>query len=77
MQTIFVQVKCELGRAYEVADEAVEIEPGDAVAVRGERRVVRPLHRHLLAEAAGTKPAVAMSCSCNLLLQAHVGDLAD
>jgi DNA-binding Lrp family transcriptional regulator len=23
MQTIFVQVKCELGRAYEVADEAV------------------------------------------------------
>lgn len=26
MQTIFVMVKCELGRAYEVADEAVEIE---------------------------------------------------
>jgi len=23
MQTIFVQVKCELGRAYEVADQAV------------------------------------------------------
>ena len=23
MQTIFVQVKCELGKAYEVADEAV------------------------------------------------------
>ncbi len=23
MQTIFIQVKCELGRAYEVADEAV------------------------------------------------------
>jgi hypothetical protein len=22
MQTIFVQVKCELGRAYDVADEA-------------------------------------------------------
>lgn len=26
MQTIFVQVKCELGRAYQVADEAVDIE---------------------------------------------------
>ena len=26
MQTIFVMVKCELGRAYQVADEAVEIE---------------------------------------------------
>ncbi|MGE5547579.1 MAG: Lrp/AsnC ligand binding domain-containing protein [Solirubrobacterales bacterium] len=26
MQTIFVMVKCELGRAYEVADEAVDIE---------------------------------------------------
>ncbi len=26
MQTIFVQVKCDLGRAYEVADEAVELE---------------------------------------------------
>lgn len=26
MQTIFIQVKCELGRAYEVADEAVEVE---------------------------------------------------
>jgi DNA-binding Lrp family transcriptional regulator len=26
MQTIFVQVKCELGRAYEVADEAVDLE---------------------------------------------------
>jgi len=26
MQTIFVQVKCELGRAYQVADEAVELE---------------------------------------------------
>jgi DNA-binding Lrp family transcriptional regulator len=26
MQTIFVMVKCELGRAYEVADEAVSIE---------------------------------------------------
>lgn len=24
MQTIFVQVKCELGRAYEVADRAVQ-----------------------------------------------------
>lgn len=24
MQTIFVQVKCELGRAYDVASEAVE-----------------------------------------------------
>ncbi|MBX6323481.1 MAG: Lrp/AsnC ligand binding domain-containing protein [Rhodospirillaceae bacterium] len=24
MQTIFVQVKCELGRAYQVADEAVQ-----------------------------------------------------
>jgi DNA-binding Lrp family transcriptional regulator len=24
MQTIFVQVKCDLGRAYEVADEAVQ-----------------------------------------------------
>ena len=27
MQTIFVMVKCEMGRAYEVADEAVAIEP--------------------------------------------------
>ena len=26
MQTIFVMVKCELGRAYEVADEAVNVE---------------------------------------------------
>jgi DNA-binding Lrp family transcriptional regulator len=26
MQTIFVMVKCELGRAYEVADGAVDIE---------------------------------------------------
>lgn len=26
MQTIFVMVKCELGKAYEVADEAVTIE---------------------------------------------------
>lgn len=26
MQTIFVQVKCDLGRAYEVADEAVDLE---------------------------------------------------
>jgi DNA-binding Lrp family transcriptional regulator len=26
MQTIFVMVKCELGRAYQVADEAVDIE---------------------------------------------------
>ncbi len=26
MQTIFVQVKCDLGRAYEVADAAVETE---------------------------------------------------
>ena len=24
MQTIFVQIKCELGRAYEVADELVQ-----------------------------------------------------
>lgn len=27
MQTIFVQVKCELGRAYDVAAEAVESVP--------------------------------------------------
>ena len=27
MKTIFVQVKCELGRAYDVAAAAVEIEP--------------------------------------------------
>ena len=26
MQTIFVMVKCDLGRAYEVADLAVEVE---------------------------------------------------
>jgi DNA-binding Lrp family transcriptional regulator len=26
MQTIFVMVKCELGKAYEVADEAVAID---------------------------------------------------
>lgn len=26
MQTIFVMLKCELGRAYEVADQAVDIE---------------------------------------------------
>jgi DNA-binding Lrp family transcriptional regulator len=25
MQTIFVQIKCELGKAYDVADSAVEI----------------------------------------------------
>jgi DNA-binding Lrp family transcriptional regulator len=26
MQTIFVMVKCELGKAYDVADEAVSVE---------------------------------------------------
>ena len=26
MQTIFVMLKCELGRAYEVADKALEVE---------------------------------------------------
>lgn len=26
MQTIFVQVKCDLGRSYDVADAAVEVE---------------------------------------------------
>ena len=26
MQTIFVMIKCELGRAYEVADAALEVE---------------------------------------------------
>ena len=26
MQTIFVMLKCELGHAYEVADQAVEVE---------------------------------------------------
>jgi DNA-binding Lrp family transcriptional regulator len=26
MQTIFIMVKCELGKAYDVANEAVEIE---------------------------------------------------
>ncbi len=26
MQTIFIQVKTQLGRAYEVADEAVQVE---------------------------------------------------
>ena len=26
MQTIFVMMKCELGRAYDVADQAVEVE---------------------------------------------------
>lgn len=26
MQTIFVMVKCDLGRAYDVADQAVDIE---------------------------------------------------
>jgi DNA-binding Lrp family transcriptional regulator len=26
MQTIFIMMKCELGRAYDVADEAVSIE---------------------------------------------------
>lgn len=26
MQTIFIQVKCELGHAYGVADEAVDVE---------------------------------------------------
>ena len=26
MQTIFVMVKCELGRSYDVADQAVDIE---------------------------------------------------
>lgn len=28
MQTIFVQVKCELGKSYKVAEEAVELEEG-------------------------------------------------
>ncbi|MBK8907035.1 MAG: Lrp/AsnC ligand binding domain-containing protein [Rhodospirillales bacterium] len=28
MQTIFVQVKCELGKSYEVAEEAVELAEG-------------------------------------------------
>ncbi|RVU39259.1 Lrp/AsnC family transcriptional regulator [Hwanghaeella grinnelliae] len=26
MQTIFIQVKCELGKAYVVADEAIDVE---------------------------------------------------
>ena len=26
MQTIFIQVKCELGQAYKVADAAIEVE---------------------------------------------------
>ncbi|WP_425404760.1 Lrp/AsnC ligand binding domain-containing protein [Hwanghaeella sp.] len=26
MQTIFIQVKCDLGKAYVVADEAIEVE---------------------------------------------------
>lgn len=26
MQTIFIQVKCELGKAYQVADEAIDVE---------------------------------------------------
>lgn len=28
MQTIFVQMKCELGKSYEVAEEAVELAEG-------------------------------------------------
>jgi len=27
MQTIFVQVKCEMGKVYDVANEAIEVEP--------------------------------------------------
>jgi DNA-binding Lrp family transcriptional regulator len=27
MQTIFIMVKCELGKTYDVADELVDIEP--------------------------------------------------
>ena len=27
MQTIFVQVKCEMGKVYDVANDAIEVEP--------------------------------------------------
>jgi len=37
MQTIFVMVKCELGRAYEVADEAVGVEQvSEVYSISGE-----------------------------------------
>ena len=35
MQTIFVLVKCDLGKAYQVADEAVQQSPQQLCARRG------------------------------------------
>lgn len=46
MQTIFVMVKCELGRAYEVADEAVQtIEPiSEVYSISGQYDLIMKFH---------------------------------
>lgn len=46
MQTIFVMVKCELGRAYEVADEAVQSidEVSEVYSVSGQWDLMMKFH---------------------------------
>lgn len=46
MQTIFVMVKCELGRAYAVADEAVQsIEPvSEVYSISGQYDLIMKFH---------------------------------
>lgn len=46
MQTIFVMVKCELGRAYSVADEAVQsIEPvSEVYSISGQYDLIMKFH---------------------------------
>lgn len=46
MQTIFVMVKCELGRSYEVAGEAVETieEVSEVYSVSGQYDLIMKFH---------------------------------
>lgn len=46
MQTIFVMVKCELGRSYEVADAAVQSieEVSEVYSVSGQYDLIMKLH---------------------------------
>ncbi len=46
MQTIFVMVKCELGRAYEVADEAVQAieQVSEVYSISGQYDLIMKFH---------------------------------
>jgi DNA-binding Lrp family transcriptional regulator len=46
MQTIFVMVKCELGRAYIVADEAVQVveEVSEVYSISGQYDLIMKFH---------------------------------